>query len=200
MSKLDRSFVYKKFKKSLIKEIGKEKATVIWKEANVELNCLLKEYRNVSSDAKMMILPLSALYTVLKKYEVENALVILKEYGKKTGNGFSAMINKITAVPGVSQILWRNMPALMRKTSSRQKGYERRIVSETNELVGVDILKCPLYEMAKALGTPEIASVVCLIDKGQMAGFRHIDYTRTKALGDGDEFCDYRLRLNKAKK
>lgn len=200
MSKLDRSFVYRKFKKTLIKEVGKEKAKVIWKDAGVELNCLLKEYRYVSSDEKMMILPLSVLYTVLKKHKVEKALDILKEYGKKTGDDFSAMINKITAVPGLPQILWKNMPILMRKTSSPQKGYERRIVSETKELVGVDILTCPLYEMAKELGTPEIASVVCLIDKGQMAGFRHIDYTRTKALGDGDEFCDYRLRFNKDKK
>ena len=53
--------------------------------------------------------------------------------------------------------------------------------------------------MAKKLGIPEITSVVCLIDKGQMTGFKHIEYTRTKALGDGDNFCDYRLRYDKEK-
>lgn len=92
------------------------------------------------------------------------------------------------------------MPKLMRITSSPKKGYKRRIVSETKELVGVDILGCPLYELSKKLGVPEIATVVCLIDKGQMTGFKYIDYTRTKALGNGDEFCDYRLRFNKDKK
>ena len=51
--------------------------------------------------------------------------------------------------------------------------------------------------MAKKLDGPEIASVVCLIDKGQMTGFKNIDYTRTKALGNGDEYCDYRLRYNR---
>ena len=32
-----------------------------------------------------------------------------------------------------------------------------------------------------------------------MTGFKHIEYTRTKALGDSDNFCDYSLRYNKEK-
>lgn len=200
MGKLDRSFVYKNFKKILIENYGKDKADAIWKKANADLKYLQKKYSNAGSDEKMMVLPLSALYTVLKKHKIENSLDLLREYGKKTGDDFSSMISKITSFPGVSRLLWNNIPALMRKTSSPKKGYERRIVSETKELVGVDIITCPLYEMAKELGTPEIASVVCLIDKGQMTGFRYIDYTRTKALGDGNDFCDYRLRFNKNKK
>lgn len=200
MGKLDSSFVYKKFKRILIEKYGKATADCMWEEANADLGRLLKKYRNVGSDEKTMILPLNALYTVLKKHEVENALDLLKEYGKQTGDHFSTMIGKITSFPGLPRLLWKNMPALMRKTSSPQKGYQRRIVSETKELVGVDIITCPLYEMSKELGTPEITSVVCLIDKGQMTGFRYIDYTRTKAIGDGDAFCDYRLRFNKNKK
>lgn len=200
MGKLDRSFVYKKFKNVLIEKCGKDIVKSIWKEANDNLTQLLKKYSNSGSDEKMMVLPLFALYTGLKNHGVENALELLKEYGKQRGNDFSHMIGKITSFPGLSRLLWKNMPALMRKTSSPKKGYERRIVSETNELVGVDILTCPLCEMAKELGAPEIASVVYLIDKGQMAGFKYIDYTRTMALGDGDEYCDYRLRFNRNKK
>lgn len=199
MGKLDNSIIYKKFRNTLIEKFGKDKADAIWKDANMELAALLKKYSNAGSDEKIMVLPLSAIYSVLKKYEIENALELLKEYGKQTGNDLSVLIGKITSFPGLSKLLWTNMPALMRLTSSPKKGYRRRIVSETSELVGVDILTCPLYEMAKELGTPEIASVVCLIDKGQMTGFRHIEYTRTKALGDGDEYCDYRLRYNKNK-
>lgn len=200
MGKLDRSFVYKNFKNVLIKKYGKDQAKSIWKEANDFLTQLLKKYTQIGSDEKMMVLPLFALYIGLKSHGFENALDLLKEYGKQRGNDISRMIGKITSFPGLSRLLWKNMPTLMRKSSSPQKGYERRIVSETDELVGVDILTCPLYEMAKELGAPEIASVVCLIDKGQMAGFKYIDYTRTMALGDGDEFCDYRLRFNRNKK
>lgn len=199
MNKLDRSIIYKKFRLVLTEQYGKAAADKIWSEADVNLKRLLKEHKAAGSDEKMMVLPLSAIYTALKKYDCENALPLLKAYGIQAGEKISAIIHKITSVPGLPQLLWSNMPALMRATSSPQKGYKRKIVSETKELVGVDILVCPLHEMAKKLGTPEITAVVCLIDKGQMAGFKHIEYTRTKALGDGDGCCDYRLKFERNK-
>lgn len=199
MNKLDRSIIYKKFKLTLIEQYGEAVADKIWREADANFRYLLKEHKSAGSDEKMMVLPLSAIYTALKKYDCENALPLLKTYGIQAGEKISAIIHKITSVPGLPNLLWNNMPALMRKTSSPAKGYQRRIVSETKELVGVDILVCPLHEMAEKLGTPEITAVVCLIDKGQMTGFKHIEYTRTKALGDGDDHCDYRLKFDRNK-
>ncbi|MBP3655667.1 MAG: L-2-amino-thiazoline-4-carboxylic acid hydrolase [Clostridia bacterium] len=199
MGKLDRSFIYKKFKRTLTRALGREQADVIWAEANAELALLLRQYGAVSADERMMVLPLHALYAAMKQHGITNALDLLKAYGEQTGAELSAMIRRITAIPGLPHLLWRHMPALMRMTSSPKKGYQRRIVSETSELVGVDILVCPLHELTKRLGVPEIAPIICLIDKGQMTGFRRIDYTRTMALGDGDAYCDYRLRYNKDK-
>ena len=200
MGKLDRSFIFKKCKRFLNEKYGAEKSDAIWSAANKELCLLLREKKNIGSDEKMMVLPLCAIYTAMKKMEIDDALDVLKEYGVRAGDDISKMIYKITSFPGVSRLLWKNMPKLMRVTSSPKKGYERRILAETTELVGVDILRCPLCEAAKTLGVPEITEVICLIDKGQMTGFRYIDYTRTKALGNGDEFCDYRLRFDKNKK
>ena len=200
MKELDRSFIYRKFKYVLIEQYGQERAKAIWNDADVELKHLLKLHRDIGTDEKMMVLPLYALYVTLKLHGIEDAINILEMYGKQAGDNLSAMIHKITSIPGLSKLLWHNMPKLMRITSSPVKGYERRIVSESKELVGVDILVCPMFEMAKKLGTPEITSVICLIDRGQMTGFKHIDYTRTKALGNGDEFCDYRLKFNLDKK
>ena len=160
---------------------------------------LFNEYKKIGSDEKLIILPLAAIYLSMKEENLENPLELLNQYGKETGKRFSKLIRKITSFPGVPEFLWKNMSSLMRKNSSPEKGYQRKIISETKELVAVDILVCPLHEMAKKLGIPEITSVVCLIDKGQMTGFKHIEYTRTKALGDGDIFCDYRLRYDKEK-
>lgn len=88
------------------------------------------------------------------------------------------------------------MPKLMRITSSPEKGYTRRIVSETKELVGVDILSCPLHDAAVKIGVPEAALVVCAMDKAYMTGFKHIRYTRTTSVAEGDECCDYRLSFD----
>ena len=200
MGKLDRSFIFKKCKYIIDEKYGLDKSNAVWSAANIELDRLLQENKNIGADEKMMVLPLCAIYTAMKKMGLDDALDVLKEYGVRAGDDISRMIYKITSFPGLSKLLWKNMPKLMRATSSPKKGYERRIVSETMELVGVDILRCPLCETAKTLGVPEITQVICLIDKGQMTGFRYIDYTRTKALGNGDEFCDYRLRFNIKKK
>lgn len=200
MGKLDRSRIFKKCKCIIDEKYGLDKSNVVWNIANVELEYLLQENKKIGSDEKMMVLPLCAIYTAMKKMGIDDALDVLKEYGIRAGDDISKMLYKITSFPGLSKLLWKNMPKLMRATSSPKKGYERRIVSETTELVGVDILRCPLCEVAKTLGVPEITEVICLIDKGQMTGFRYIDYTRTKALGNGDDFCDYRLRFNEKKK
>ena len=200
MGKLDRSFVFKKCKRVIDEKYGLDKSDAVWNTANAELKHLLQENKNIGSDEKMMVLPLCAIYTAMEKMGIDDALDVLKEYGIRAGEDISKMIYKVTSFPGLSKLLWKNMPKLMRATSSPKKGYERRIVSETAELVGVDILRCPLCEAAKKLGVPEITEVICLIDKGQMTGFRYIDYTRTKALGNGDDYCDYRLRFDKNKK
>ena len=200
MGKLDKSFVFKKCKSFLAEKYGADMSNAVWRAADVELSHLLQEHKNIGFDEKMMVLPLCALYTAMKKMGIDDALDVLKEYGIQAGDDISKMIYRITSFPGLSKLLWKNMPKLMRITSSPKKGYERRIISETSELVGVDIIRCPLYETAKLLGVPEITEIVCLIDKGQMTGFRHIDYTRTKALGNGDDFCDYRLRFKENKK
>lgn len=200
MGKLDKSFIFRKCKLVLNEKYGIDMSKAIWSKANAELEHLLQENKHFGSDEKMMVLPLCALYISMEKLEIDDAIDFLKEYGVRTGEDISKMIYKITSLPGLSRLLWKNMPKLMRVTSSPKKGYERRIVSETTELVGVDILHCPLCEAAKELGTPEIAEVICLIDRGQMTGFRYIEYTRTKALGNGDDFCDYRLRFDEKKK
>ena len=42
MGKLDRDFVYKKFKKILIENFVKDKAESVWKESNSNLKQLMK--------------------------------------------------------------------------------------------------------------------------------------------------------------
>lgn len=198
--KLKKSIVYKKFKKILIEKFGKEKANRMWEEANMNLNQLEKQYPDIKGDEKMMILLSASLYIELKKEVPDEALNILKDYGKEMGEKIAKLIHSITSIPGVSKMLWSNMPKLMRKSSSEKKGYTRKIVSETKELVGVDILSCPLHDVAIKIGMPEIAQVVCAMDKAYMSGFKYINYTRTTSVAEGDSCCDYRLSYDKNKR
>lgn len=199
VDKLSRSLIFKGFRKVLRAEFGEEKASQIWQEANRNLMELEGKNPDITGDNKMMILPAAALYLALKNYAPEQALPLMRAYGTKMGERVAGIIHGITSIPGVSRLIWKNAPRLMRNSSSPEKGYTRRIVSETSELVGVDILSCPLHDSAVKIGVPEAVLMVCAMDKAYMTGFRHIRYTRTTSVAEGAECCDYRLSYDKSK-
>ena len=196
MDKLSRSLIFKDFRKMLNAEFGEAEASRIWKEANGYLLELERKHPDITGDNKMMILPSAALYLALRNHAPEQALPLLQSYGTKMGNKIAGVVHAVTSIPGVSRLMWKNAPKLMRNSSSPKKGYTRRIVSETNELVAVDILSCPLHDVAVKIGIPEAALMVCAMDKACMSGFKYIRYTRTTSVAEGDECCDYRLRFD----
>ena len=200
MGGLDRSVIYRGFHKKLTAQYGTEKANAIWKDANNNLRDLKQTYPDITGDNKMMILPSAALYLSLEKHIPDDAITLLCTYGTHMGEKIAGIVHGITSIPGVSQLLWKNMPGLMRKMSSPEMGYTRRIVSETSELVGVDILSCPLHNAAVRIGIPQAALVVCAMDKAYMTGFKYIRYTRTLSVAEGADCCDYRLSYDKYKK
>ena len=197
--KLSTSFIFKGFHNTLVTEFGEATAELIWRNANLRYETLSKDYPNLDSDSRMMILPAAALLGALKKYAPEQALSLLTAYGIQMGEKIAKIVHNLTSIPGVPSLLWRNMPKLMRTMSSPKKGYTRRIVSETSELVGVDILSCPLHDAAVKIGMPESALIVCAMDKAYMTGFKHIRYTRTISVAEGAQCCDYRLMYDKNK-
>lgn len=198
-NKLGRSIVFKGFRKVLVTQLGEDVARTIWQSANVKLKELEHQHPEVNGDSKMMILPSAALYLSLSEYAPEQ-INLLKGYGTQVGKRIARFVHGVTSVPGVPKLLWRNMPGLTRSMSSAEKGYTREIVSETRELVGVDILSCPLHDVAVKIGVPEAAHVVCAMDKAYMTGFKHIRYTRTTSVAEGDPCCDYRLIYDRNKK
>lgn len=199
MDKLRKSLIFKGFRKVMNAEFGEAKALQIWQEANGHLLELEEKHPDITGDKKMMILPATALYLALRNHVPEQALPLMRAYGTKLGEKIAGIIHGITSIPGVSRLIWRNAPRLMRHSSSPEKGYTRRIVSETSELVGVDILSCPLHDAAVKIGVPEAAQMVCAMDKAYMSGFKYIRYTRAKSVAEGAECCDYRLSYDKSK-
>ena len=197
--KLSKSLIFKDFRKTLVQEFGEATAELIWHNANLRYETLSKDYRNLDSDSRMMILPAAALLGTLNKFAPEQALPLLTTYGAHMGEKLAKIVHTVTSIPGVPQLLWHNMPKLMRTMSSPKKGYTRYIVSETHELVGVDILSCPLHDAAVKIGMPEAALIVCAMDKAYMTGFKNIRYTRTTSVAEGAECCDYRLRYDRNK-
>lgn len=189
--KLDKSFVFKRFRKDLVEKYGAEQADAIWRSAQVELDRLEASEPDADSTSRSFVFPPVALYRALEQHVPDEALTVARAYGTKTGLRLRNIFRRITALPGVPTLMWKNMDKIAKKMSD---GYECENLIVTDHLCSLDVKKCPLYDKAKELGTPEAVQMICCMDKEYMTGFRGIDYTRTMSVAEGDDCCDYRLR------
>lgn len=188
--RLDRSFVFKRFRKDLEVRYGGEKAEEIWRAAHDELASLETAHPDAVKNELSLVFPSVVVFRAIEKYAPGEALEVTRAYGTKTGVRIRGILRKITALPGMPALVWKKMPSIAKKMSD---GYETEGLVVTGHLCSLHVTGCPMYESAKKLGTPEAAQLICCMDKEYMAGFRGVKYTRTKSLAEGDAYCDYLL-------
>ena len=186
--RLDKSFVYKRFKKDLTAKYGEKKALDIWNAAQTELESLEREYPD--EEKKSFVYPAVAIYRAIEQYAPGEALETTRAFGTRTGKRVEAILRKITALPGMPNLIWKKMNQIAGKMAD---GYECKDIMVTPHLCSMDVVGCPLYDCAKRVGTPEAAQLICCMDKEYMNGMRGVAYSRTKSLAEGDDCCDYRL-------
>ena len=189
--KLDKSFMFRKFRKELEEQYGPKKAAAIWRYAEHILQKLELAEPDADKNSRSFVFPAVALYRAAEHYAPNEALAVTRSYGTKTGIRMRNIFRKVTALPGIPTLMWKNMDKIAAKMSS---GYEYRNLVVTEHFCSLDVTGCPLYDKAKALGTPEAVQMICCMDKEYMTGFRGVKYERTKSVAEGDDCCDYRLR------
>ncbi|MCR5521705.1 MAG: L-2-amino-thiazoline-4-carboxylic acid hydrolase [Lachnospiraceae bacterium] len=189
--KLDKLYMFKGFKKELVTKYGAEAAARIWNKANEEYERLLMKEPDADKSSKSFAFPAVAIYRAVEEYTPEDALSLTRAFGTKTGLKLKKIFSRITSLPGIPKLMWRNMDKLAAKMSD---GYETKNVCVNADICSMDVIGCPLYDKAKELETPEAVQMICCMDKEYMTGFRGIDYKRTKSVAEGDDCCDYRLK------
>lgn len=188
------SFVLNQFKTMIFSRFGKDAASV-WSACINQTKELEKEFPYVRKDIRKAIYPIAGIYIAMQEYvSADEAKKILIDYAPTIGNKLRKIIYFGTSVPGVSAYMWKNIESIMHKAGSEAKGYKSRFYGKNGDVAAMDVLECPLHEAFKMIGIPEITSVVCAMDLIYSTGYKGIDFTRTKALGNGDACCDYRYR------
>lgn len=107
--RLEKSLIYKNFHKDLIERYGEEKAAAIWKYANEELKRLAAEHEDADSNSLTFVFPPVALYRAVEHYVPGEALTVTRAYGTKTGIRLRNFFRKVTALPGIPDLMWNNM-------------------------------------------------------------------------------------------
>jgi predicted ArsR family transcriptional regulator len=113
------------------------------------------------------------LLTVIDKIIRENCREDWKQIGRENGNSLENFI----------QILWEPLKDVGFEYSLEKKGNKTRF----------KVTKCPLYDLAKQLGTEEwMYHLLCLTDEPTITGFNgKIKFDRSHTLMQGDDYCDH---------
>lgn len=199
MKTISGSFAYKGLYNELEAEFGVNEARRLWALAE-RINTHL--YEKYSPEDKFrvgdFVFPAAAVFIALRKRQPEfDSMTMLRNYGTKTGEKIRKIIRFATSLPFAAEMVHKNLGRIMYSASGEDKGYTRKIISDSSDFAAVDILSCPLYDLTKKIGVPEVCQTVCAMDKVYMTGFRHIRYERTKSVAGGDDCCDYRLTWDK---
>ena len=113
--KLDKSFVFKKFKKELEAKYGSKKAAAIWRYAGHVLQKLEAAEPDADKNSRSFVFPAVALYRAVRHYAPDEALAVTRAYGTKTGIRMRNLFRKVTALPGVPTLMWKNMDKIAAK-------------------------------------------------------------------------------------
>ena len=182
--------IFKKFKNDLVTKYGVDKANEIWQNANAEYLKLEADEPDADKSCRSYVFPVVSIYRAIEKYAPGEALETTRAFGTKIGLQLKKKFRRITALPGIPTLMWKNMDKIAAKMSD---GYEIKNMLVKKDKCFMDVTGCPLYDKAKALVTPEAVQMICCMDKEYMNGFRGVDYKRTKSVAEGDDCCDYRL-------
>ena len=181
---------FKGIKSELAEKYGVGKSDEIWKYANSEYHKLETDEPDADKTSRSYVFPAVSIYRAIEHYAPGEALGVMRLYGTKMGLKLKKLFGRITSLPGMPALMWKNMDKIAAKMSS---GYDVKNLLVEKDKCYMDVVACPLYDKAKELGTPEAVQMICCMDKEYMNGFRGVDYQRTKSVAEGDDCCDYRL-------
>ena len=89
---------------------------------------------------------------------------------------------------------------VMKMSFNEDAGFERKTIMISGEIWRVDMTKCPYYDVLKSYGCDRLCKLFCETDDICNAKLHpKLVWHRTKTLGNGDDCCDFCLRISSKK-
>jgi len=76
-----------------------------------------------------------------------------------------------------------------------------KLIEKTRDKLFFDVKKCPYFDLYKALGIEKYGvAFSCCRDEAFAKGFnKNLELKRTKTLMEGDDYCDFRYKIENLK-
>lgn len=161
-------------------------------EDNMDVNKALQSHLG-------QILPCIAFYEVLIEQEgsKEKALDIYEKWSLCGIEKMAKSIQNIMKLPGLYKLIPGMFDNMIDKLFGIKAGFKSNKVDNA-EGFARDMIVCPYVSTCKKYGYPELTQFFCKSDDicyGNMHS--KLVWARTKTLGRGDEYCDFRLYIDK---
>lgn len=145
------------------------------------------------------ILPCIAFYEVLMEQEGgrKKALEIYEKWSLCGIDKTAKSIQNVMKLPGLYKLIPGMFDYMIDKLFGTKAGFENKKV-ENAEGFARDMIVCPYVSTCKKYGYPELGQFFCKSDDicyGNM--HPKLVWARTKTIGRGDEYCDFRLYIDK---
>lgn len=145
------------------------------------------------------ILPCIAFYEMLIEQEGsrEKALEIYGKWSLYRIEKIAKSIQNIMKLPGLYKLIPGMFDNMIDKLFGTKAGFESKKVDNA-EGFARDMIVCPYVLICGKYGYPELTQFFCKSDDicyGNMHS--KLVWARTKTLGRGDEYCDFRLYIGK---
>lgn len=144
------------------------------------------------------ILPCIAFYKAFSELtgDKKKAYDIIETYFYERSKERANKLQSICKVPGVYRLVPMVMGGVIHQVFGVKSGFEQVDREMTAQKCHIDMLGCPYYALCELYGCKELVRVFC--DSDDVAyGNMHprLSWERTKTLGRGDYYCDFKLKI-----
>ena len=188
------------YKKELQNRLPEETCNKIWKNIHQRLTSFYEEYndlpKGVASHTDAFIFPAAAIYLSIKEYAPDQAFDVMEKMMKertiKAGESFA----KMSKIPGFKTLFLKIWDSMSINGFGEKSGFKNKIYPVQNGEHKMDITHCPYHHYLTKLGCPELTILFCKNDEYSYGNIPGIKFTRTKTIGGGAEFCDFKISKN----
>ncbi len=191
-------------KKFLIEAYGEEKGKLIISSSFARFEEICRENANepkaMHSHTRAKIYPCISVLDAQIKNGVarEDALAFNFKFIEWRSYKGAKIVSKLMKIPGI----YKKMPVMFGNMTKKKFGIKQNFDAVFHEIsakeMRFDMTKCPYSELCAKYGYPEITKAFCRGDD-IIYGNMHpkLAWGRTKTIGDGDEYCDFKLTVVK---
>ena len=188
---------YKQLKNMLAVRYGGDLANRVYEFAGQELDRMYFEYTEVPANVQQhvykYIFPRVAMYHGMKQEIGEDALPVLEEFIKATGEKMSKKLDRLISFPGMLGPAMKAFARVSRNNFGKKSGFGQTFYEASKDCVKFDITDCPYCKYCTLCGCKELIHTFCDSDIYMYGNLTKISFERTETLEKGKK-CDFTFR------